>query len=236
VASDWQAATVPWLYPEMLPQIKKALNLRTTFLPLMYSLAHEATKTGAPIIRPLCYSFPDDPKSYDDCDAMMLGSDVLFSPVVEQGATTKTQYLPAGPAGWIEFHTGKLHPAGKVATVKAELGKPPIFIRAGAALVLASETPDIKPHDAPFRRLYLAVAGKSGTGSGQHFEDDGLSWAYQKGQCLDLAIDWNWDGQAVEIRIKRRSGKQTMPELAAWKVDIAGAGKGKREVHLTSAL
>jgi alpha-glucosidase len=231
VASDWQAATVPWLYPEVLPQIRTALNLRTTFLPLMYSLAHEATRTGAAIIRPLCYEFPDDAESYKDCDAMMLGPDVLFSPVVEQGATTKTQYLPAGPAGWVEFYTGKLYQAGAAVEVKAELGKPPIFIRAGAALVLASATPDIKPHDAPARRLYLAVVGNKGEGRGQHFEDDGLSWAYQKGQCLDLGITWSWTEEIVSVRFKRRSGRQALPTSADWQMDIAGAQKRKLEVR-----
>jgi alpha-glucosidase len=234
VAPDWQAATVPWLYPEIMSQVRGALNLRTTFLPLMYSLAHEATKTGAPIIRPLCYDFADDPKSYTDCDAMMLGRDVLFSPVVERGAMTKAQYLPAGPSGWVEFHTGKLHPAGQIVEVKAELGKPPIFIRVGAALVLASETPYIKPHDAPFRRLYLAVSGLTGLGHGQHFEDDGLSWAYQKGQCLDLNLNWSWDEQSAEVRIKRRSGKQAMPDIASWKVEIVGAGKRKLAVRVSN--
>ena len=62
---------------------------------------------GEPIIRPLFYDFPDDPRAYDDQDALMLGPDVLFSPVVESGARAKAQYLPLGPAGWINFHTGE---------------------------------------------------------------------------------------------------------------------------------
>ena len=49
----------------------------------------------------------------------------------------------------------------------------------GAALVLARETPDILPHDAPPRRLYLAMTEKSGEGNGCHFEDDGMSWAFR---------------------------------------------------------
>ena len=58
VAFGAEAATVPWLYPEVLPQIRAALDLRTTFLPLMYSLAQQSHRDGTPIIRPLFYDFP----------------------------------------------------------------------------------------------------------------------------------------------------------------------------------
>jgi alpha-glucosidase len=214
----WQAATVPWLYPEVLPQIREALHLRTVFLPLMYTLAHQSHRDGTPIIRPLFTDFPDDPRAYHDQDAMMLGPDVLFSPVVTEGARTKEQYLPKGPTGWIEYHTGKTHGAGETVTVAADLGQPPIFVRAGAALVLASATPHVKPHDAPARRLYLAVAGSSGTGGGQHIEDDGVSWAFRDGQCLDLAIGLSWSGDAAHVTLQRRGGAWPVPDAGTWSV------------------
>ena len=46
VAPDWTAATTPWLYPELLPAIREALNLRTTFLPLMYTLGLRRAYAG----------------------------------------------------------------------------------------------------------------------------------------------------------------------------------------------
>jgi alpha-glucosidase len=225
VAPDWQAATVPWLYPEVLPQIRNALNLRTTFLPLMYTLAHRAHEDGSPIIRPLFHDFPDDPKAYQDQDAMMLGPDVLFSPVVADGARTKTQYLPAGPGGWIEYHTGVVHAAGAEATVQAELGKPPVFIRNGAALVLASTTPDVQPHDAPARRLYLAAAADQGTGAGRHFEDDGLSWAFHDGRCLNVDIDWTWNDRVAAIRLTGRNELHPRQPFPGFATELAGAKK-----------
>lgn len=217
VAPDWQAATTPWLHPEVLPQIREALHLRTTFLPLMYTLAHQAQRDGTPIIRPLFHDFPDDPGSYEEQDAMMLGPDVLFSPVVEEGARSKTQWLPPAPQGWIEYRTGAHHAGGQSVTVAAELGRPPVFIRVGAVLALASETPDVKPHDAPARRLYLAIAGASGEGGGSHFEDDGVSFAYRQGDMLDLSFSLAWrDGKAT-LRITDREGRPS-PALD-WQVD-----------------
>jgi alpha-glucosidase len=225
VAPDWRAATVPWLYPEVLPQIRAALHLRTTFLPLMYALGHLAHRDGAPIIRPLFYDFPDDPQCFHDHDAMMLGPEVLFSPVVEQGARVKTQVLPRGTPGWIDYHTGTFYPAGETVTVAAELGRPPIFVRVGAALVLARETPSIKPHDAPARRLYLAIGGDSGTGAGRHIEDDGLTWGVREGQCLDLAVGLSWTPDQARITLKRSGGQWPVPPGEAWAVEMPQSGR-----------
>jgi alpha-glucosidase len=212
VAPDWQAATTPWLHPETLPQIREALNLRTTFLPLMYSLAQQAALDGSAVIRPLFHEFPDEVGAYADQDAMMLGPDVLFSPVVVEGARTKDQLLPAAPHGWIDFHTGAFHEGGRIVTVEAPLGRPPIFVRGGAALVLASATPDVKPHDAPARRLYLAAAGPSGSGKGRHFEDDGVSHAWREGDALELSIALSWTQEAITARLRASGRRQAAAE------------------------
>jgi alpha-glucosidase len=227
VAPDWQAATHPWTHPEVLPQIRAALNLRTTFMPLMYTLAHLSHQTGAPIIRPLFYDFPDDPAAYADQDAMMLGADVLFSPVVTEGAREKAQYLPPAPHGWVEYHSGAWHSGGQVVTVPTPLGQPPVFIRAGAALLLAAETPVIKPQDAPARRLYVALGDESGTGSGRHIEDDGISWDCRRGGMLDLALKTQWDAKALTITLNRIAGHWPVPDAASLTLDVPGLSERK---------
>jgi alpha-glucosidase len=216
VAPDWQAATTPWLHPEVLPEIRAALDLRTRFLPLIYTLAHQAHRDGSPIIRPLFHDFPGDPAAYADQDALMLGPDVLFAPVVEEGARTKTQYLPQAEQGWIEYRTSAHHPGGATVTVDAPLGHPPVFIRVGAVLALASETPDVKPHDAPARQLYCAFAGPRGEGGGRHIEDDGESFAYRDGALLDLVFRAAWSGGAANVAIERQGGG-AVPALG-WQV------------------
>ncbi len=223
VAPDWQAATHPWTHPGVLPQVRAALNLRTTFLPLMYALMVEYHRSGTPIIRPLFHDFPNDQRAYDEHDAMMFGPDVLFSPVVEEGATSKTQYLPAGPTGWVDFHTGKAYAAGTIVTVDAPLGRPPIFIRGGAVLALASETPVAKPYDASARRLYIAACGTSGEGKGWHTEDDGLTLGYAKGDFCDLAFTARWSKGEARVRVERVAGERAAPAPGEWTVEVAGA-------------
>ncbi|HRJ69050.1 MAG TPA: glycoside hydrolase family 31 protein [Beijerinckiaceae bacterium] len=230
VAPDWTAATVPWLYPEVLPQIRAALDLRTRFLPLIYTLAQRYHAKGEPMIRPLFHDFANDPDAYRDQDAMMLGPDVLFSPVVEPGARVKTQYLPLGPSGWVDFHSGQVHAAGQNVTVAADLGCPAVFVRVGAALVLASALPHVRPHDAPARQLYLSLAPGSGEGGGIHFEDDGTSWDFQAGNALVLSIRLTWTADEARVRLTPSAG-------SAWNAGVASnwsvAGSGLKGRHIS---
>jgi alpha-glucosidase len=219
VANDWTAATTPWIHPEVFPEIKAALHLRTRFLPLMYTLAHQAARDGSPIIRPLFLEFPDDPRTYDDHDAFMLGPDVLFAPVVTEGAREKSQYLPQNLGGWIEYRTGRAFAGGSDVTVDAPLGAPPIFVRVGAVLALAAETPAFKPHDAPARRLYVAVHGAEGAGGGQHIEDDGESMKYRSGDLLDLGFELRWSGSGIRLSIRQQGGLYAAPQRDAWMVE-----------------
>ena len=51
-------------------------------------------------------------------------------PVVEEGAETRTLYLPQD--AWIHLWSGKAYTGGEV-TVFAPIGEPPVFYRAGSA-------------------------------------------------------------------------------------------------------
>ena len=140
VMNSWKAgniSNVPWMYPEVIPQIAEAIRLRYRLMPYMWSLFERATQDHQPIIRPTFYDFPADEKCYADCDDFMLGDAMLVAPVLDAGARTRTVYLPAGPAAWYNFHTGERLAAGQTHTVQAGLETLPLFVRAGAEIPMA---------------------------------------------------------------------------------------------------
>jgi alpha 1,3-glucosidase len=60
----------PWLFGEEATQrVREALRGRYALLPYMYSLFREANTTGAPIMRPLWYEFPDNKGARRGCAA-----------------------------------------------------------------------------------------------------------------------------------------------------------------------
>ncbi|MDW7760621.1 MAG: glycoside hydrolase family 31 protein [Acidobacteriota bacterium] len=84
----------PWIFGgRALEAVRKAVRLRLRLLPYIRSLAHEASRTGLPVIRSLPLAFPDDPNVHGWEDEFMLGPWLLVAPLVEPGGKRRV-YLP----------------------------------------------------------------------------------------------------------------------------------------------
>jgi alpha-glucosidase len=124
----------PYSYGEELTKINRAsVELRYQLLPYLYSLFHEHTRTGAPVMRPLWFEYPDDPRTYTIEDEYLVGRDLLVAPIVRESATTRGVYFPAG-SNWVDWWTGKTYEGGKDAEIEAPLDRLPLFARAGAII------------------------------------------------------------------------------------------------------
>lgn len=106
--------------------------------PEIRALGEAHQRTGMPIVRALGLAFPGDVRGYDVRDEFMLGDALLVAPVVTQGATSRTVYLP--PGEWFDVWDPAVRRMGpSEVTVEAPIGRPPVFSRAArtdlAALV-----------------------------------------------------------------------------------------------------
>ncbi len=137
--NDDGSATEPWMYPELLPQVRAALNWRERLIPLLYSLMWRAHAHHEPILRPLFFDFPGAAQSYAEDDSFMVGPDLLVAPVVEQGAATREVWLPEIAGGWHDIRTGEWFSGGARHNVEAPLGAAPAFARAGSILPLGPD-------------------------------------------------------------------------------------------------
>lgn len=126
-----------WSSAENIATFKRYARLHISLFPYIYGLAAEASKTGVPIIRQLSLEFPGDPKTYDAEQEYLLGDRILVAPVTEQGAVTRSFYLPSG--AWLDYWTGKQLEGGQQVTVEAPLDRIPILVRAGSIVPLISE-------------------------------------------------------------------------------------------------
>lgn len=86
-----------WSYGEEVYEIcKKYMELRETLRPYVRGLMKEAHEKGTPVMRPLFYDFPDDPKTWEIEDQYMFGSDILVAPILYADERERTLYLPKG--------------------------------------------------------------------------------------------------------------------------------------------
>ena len=107
---------------------KKYLNLRERMKPYIARLMKEAHEKGTPVMRPLFYDFPEDPRSWDQEDEYLFGPDVLVAPVMYAKTESREVYLPGGEA-WVNFWTGESFEGGRTVTVPAPLDQIPLFVR-----------------------------------------------------------------------------------------------------------
>lgn len=131
----------PWMYPEVLPLIREAINLRYRLKPHLAALMREAHATGHPIMRPLVYHYAEDARCRGESFDFMLGGDMLIAPVLEPGMISRRVYLPAGGHGsvWVDFYSGTIYDGGQEVVVDTPMARIPVFVRAGASIALAED-------------------------------------------------------------------------------------------------
>ena len=110
--------------------LTKYLYIRERLRPYIRECMRQASETGAPVMRPLFFDFPEDKVCWEIEDSYMFGPDLLVSPVMEAGAEQREIYLPAG-TGWTDAFTKKKYEGGQCVVVPAPLGVIPVMVREG---------------------------------------------------------------------------------------------------------
>jgi alpha-glucosidase len=125
----------PWAFGEPWESIcRDMLLLRMRLLPYLYTLFDECHRTGAPVLRPLLFEFPDDETTYTADDEFMLGSALLVAPITRPGIEHRHVYLPAGT--WHHFWSSEAITGPAHVLAHAPLGRPAIYVRANTPLPL----------------------------------------------------------------------------------------------------
>jgi alpha-D-xyloside xylohydrolase len=183
-----------WSYGKQAePILVKYLKLRYQLLPYTYSVAYKSYQTGAPYMRALFMDFPKDPKAANIPDEYMYGPAFLVAPVTEQGATHRTIYLPAG-SDWYNYWTNERLHGGQTTVADASIDTLPLFVRAGSIVPLGSEV-----ESAQQPQTIVSIKVYPGTnGSFNLFQDDGNTYAYEKGE--DSITKLMWDNETHQLK------------------------------------
>jgi alpha-glucosidase len=190
----------PWAFGEPYESaFRKAIELRYRLLPYLYSLFHEAATTGAPIIRPLYYHYPNDEQACDAEYQFMVGDALLSAPIYEPGATNRNIYLPSGP--WFDYLDGTEYPGADWSDIPAPIDRWPLLVANNSIIPtgpLMQYTGE-RPIDPLTFTCYMATDGLA---SYTLYEDDGTSFAYKNGNFARTSISCRTTFDLVIVEIE----------------------------------
>ena len=206
IMNSWKPGGIfnsPWLHADATAAIREAIRLRYRLLPYLYSLMHQATDHGTPVVQPTFLPFESDPRCFADCDELMLGPFLLAAPVVAPGERERRAYLPLGPEAWFDFHTGEQLAPGREAVLPAPLDRLPLLACAGAIIPMTAASSYAKLHDEPSRCVHLFPGPGQGSSQFALIEDDGVT---EGGARTVVTLGLDWSPSHITLRAEAEGG------------------------------
>jgi len=178
---------------------RTALQRRYRLLPYMYTLFHEASKTGLPVMRPVFFANPENAELRDEDHAFLLGSDLLVIPRLTKDGDHEYE-LPGGT--WREFTL-----AGEDPSVDPD--QPVLKIRGGSIIPLGRVVQSTEENS--FSPLTLLVCpDENGTASGTLYEDEGDGFAYMNGRFRKTVYTASTTNGITTVTIGSRIGSMAL--------------------------
>jgi alpha-D-xyloside xylohydrolase len=188
-------------------------RLRYRLLPYIYTVAADTYHRDGTIMRGLTMDFVDDAAAREVRDQYLFGKAFLVAPVHQFQARARPVYLPRG-TDWYDFHSGKRSAGGQQVDAAAPLSRMPLFVRAGSIVPVG---PEIQyTAEKPGGDITLLVF-TGADGSFDLYEDDGVSYGYEKGEFTRIPL--RYDAARGSLIIGARTGSYPgMPEERTFKV------------------
>nr|XP_022907549.1 lysosomal alpha-glucosidase-like [Onthophagus taurus] len=121
------------LGPGVTESARKALEIRYSLLPYLYTLFWCANVEGETVARPVFFEYPQDAMTYNIDYMFFWGSAVLIIPVLEENNLSVGIYLPKNI--WYDYYTKqRIISTGENKTLAAPLDMIPILIKSGSII------------------------------------------------------------------------------------------------------
>jgi len=202
----WSREQYPWSFGKAVEDcIAEVVRLRYRLMPYLYTAFARAAATGEPIFQPLYYAYQYDPSACLVEDQYLGGRDIMVAPVVTQGQTARQVYLPEGE--WFHWHTGRWYQGPQYLMETTPMDYLPLFVRAGAVLPLWETAPATARGYFPRKlELRVFVPTQDGQWTSDLYEDDGETFAYQRGAYRKTKLTLRRQGKKVTLQ-SRSTGK-----------------------------
>jgi alpha-glucosidase len=208
----------PWVHgPEHEAIRRRFVEERYRLLPYIYTGIEEMSRTGIPLMRPLFLEYPKVGGIAGNDHDFLFGRDLLVAPVTTEMLDAQVVHLPGGD--WFDYWTAEKKSSSEEIVLHPALGQMAIYVRAGAIIPMQ----DLVQYTAqtPNGPLKLRVYPGSDC-SGELYQDNGHTYAYEKGEILRVKYSCETSVGALTISGKiEKSGYK--PWWTSTEVNAFGA-------------
>ena len=183
----------PWAFGQKVEDVSRmALERRYVLLPYYYTLLHEASETGMPIMRPVFFADPKDTLLRAEEQAFLIGENLLVVPEWAQN--------PALPKGiWINL---SLIPGDDKDSYQAKLK-----IRGGAIIPTGKIIQNTNEKSLDPLTLLVCLDEK-GEAHGTLYWDEGDNWSFKDGNySFQHFTAIRTADNKVQVKITQKKGK-----------------------------
>jgi alpha-glucosidase len=195
----------PWAFGEPYESVcRKMIKLRQRLLPHLYTLFEGCHRTGAPILRPLLFEYPEDETTYTADDEFLLGDALLVAPISRPGIEHRHVYLPED--AWFHFWTGERLDGPAHILAHAPLGEPAVYLKANTPLPMGPDTAHTSEGTSDPLTVLVHPAAGAATGSTSLYEDAGDGFGYESGEYARREVSCEASGDRITVRLRGREG------------------------------
>lgn len=183
----------PWAFGKDVEDASRiALERRYMLLPYFYTLLHEASATGMPMMRPVFFADPKDTSLRAEDQAFLLGDNLLVVPAWAEH--------PALPKGiWREL---SLFPGDNADKYQSRLS-----IRGGSIIPTGKIIQNTNEKSLDPLTLWICL-DEQGQASGNLYWDEGDNWSFRKGNySLQEFTARKKDSDKVIVTLTGKNGK-----------------------------
>lgn len=217
---SWAYYKEPWFYSEDLLEMNRFyVKLRYRLIPYLYSSVRQSVESGLPLMRPMTLEFQQDPNTARLASQFLLGDWLLVGSATakltsgaelpaEAGRRSTSDvkpriYLPKGT--WFDFWTGsRMESQGEwKEAVWPRTAGGPLYVKGGAMIPMGPITSYTDQEPLEVVRLDIYPSGESAY---RIYEDDGSTYAYEKGEYAITEIRCQEKPRTIQLRIGERKG------------------------------
>ena len=193
----------PWEYGADVAQIVgDYFRLRYRLLPMLYAVAHEAHRSGTPLLRRCDLEWPAFPEAADSTQ-YLLGDDLLVAPILEPARhgqnAERAAWIP--PGEWEDLWTGRTHAGPALIGVACARDQIPIFARRGGLVLSAPQRQTTGSAIWPEVIVDAFAPRQDQVQTRWLYEDDGISTACERGECVRTEFTLRQKGGGTEVHV-----------------------------------